>query len=195
MRLGAYPAVLRKGSMAERAYGATKISERHRHRFEVNPAFIKKIEKAGMVFSGQSPDRRLMEVMELPREQHPFFKGSQFHPELTSRPLKPNPLFREFLASASSRASVPAKAGVSIFGMDANEKASMAARNRLIRRRAGLRPVTIKTTNNATAPTQGPRDKGAIKPPTSNTMPERRMSFCWMDRCINKYSPMPTTII
>jgi CTP synthase len=116
MRLGAYPAVLTKGSMAERAYGTTKISERHRHRFEVNPAFIKKIEKAGMVFSGQSPDRRLMEVMELPAEQHPFFMGSQFHPELTSRPLKPNPLFREFLKAASARASVTAKAGVAIFG-------------------------------------------------------------------------------
>jgi len=116
MRLGAYPAVLAKGSMAERAYGVTKISERHRHRFEVNPAFIKKIEKAGMVFSGQSPDRRLMEVMELPREQHPFFMGSQFHPELTSRPLKPNPLFREFVKAAAARASVPAKAGVAIFG-------------------------------------------------------------------------------
>ncbi len=116
MRLGAYPAILKKGSMAERAYGETKISERHRHRYEVNPAFIKKIEKAGMVFSGQSPDRRLMEVMELPREQHPFFMGSQFHPELTSRPLRPNPLFREFIKAASARASVPAKAAVAIFG-------------------------------------------------------------------------------
>ncbi len=66
MRLGAYPAVLAKGSIAETAYGKTKISERHRHRYEVNPAFIKRLEKAGMVFSGQSPDRRLMEVMELP---------------------------------------------------------------------------------------------------------------------------------
>jgi CTP synthase len=116
MRLGAYPAVLTKGTMAEQAYHTTKISERHRHRFEVNPAFIKKIEKAGMVFSGQSPDHRLMEVMELPHGQHPFFMGAQFHPELTSRPLRPNPLFREFMKASAGRASVQAKAGVAIFG-------------------------------------------------------------------------------
>ncbi|HVN26528.1 MAG TPA: CTP synthase [Candidatus Paceibacterota bacterium] len=116
MRLGAYPAVLAKGTMAEAAYGTTRISERHRHRYEVNPAFIKKIEKSGMTFSGRSPDRRLMEVMELPRESHPFFMGSQFHPEFTSHPLKPNPLFREFMKAASARASVSAKAGVAIFG-------------------------------------------------------------------------------
>jgi CTP synthase len=116
MRLGSYPAILKKGSMAERAYGETKISERHRHRYEVNPTFIKKIEKAGMIFSGQSPDRRLMEVMELSRGSHPFFMGAQFHPELTSRPLRPNPLFREFLKAASDRASIAAKAGVAIFG-------------------------------------------------------------------------------
>ncbi len=103
MRLGAYPAVLAKGTIAEKAYGKTKISERHRHRYEVNPAFIKKLEGAGMVFSGQSPDRRLMEVMELPREKHPFFMGSQFHPELKSRPLDPHPLFREFMRAAAKR--------------------------------------------------------------------------------------------
>jgi CTP synthase len=116
MRLGAYPALLKKGSLAEKIYGRSKISERHRHRFEVNPAFIKKIEKAGMVFSGQSPDHRLMEVMELSQGAHPFFMGSQFHPELTSRPLRPNPLFREFVKAAAGRASVHAKAGVAIFG-------------------------------------------------------------------------------
>ena len=103
MRLGAYPAVLEKGSIAAAAYGRTHISERHRHRYEVNPPFIKRLEKAGMVFSGQSPDRRLMEVMELPRAMHPFFAGSQFHPELKSRPLDPHPLFREFMKAAARR--------------------------------------------------------------------------------------------
>ncbi len=103
MRLGAYPAVLTKGTIAEAAYGKAKISERHRHRYEVNPVFIKRLEHKGMVFSGQSPDRRLMEVMELPREKHPFFMGSQFHPELKSRPLDPHPLFREFMKAAAKR--------------------------------------------------------------------------------------------
>ncbi len=103
MRLGAYPAVLTKGTIAEGAYGRAKISERHRHRYEVSPVFIKRLEHGGMVFSGQSPDRRLMEVMELPREKHPFFMGSQFHPELKSRPLDPHPLFREFMKAASKR--------------------------------------------------------------------------------------------
>lgn len=103
MRLGAYPAVLKKGTIAERAYGETKISERHRHRFEVNPVFVKRLEGAGIVFSGQSPSRRLMEVMELPKKTHPFFVGAQFHPELKSRPMRPNPLFKEFIKAASER--------------------------------------------------------------------------------------------
>jgi len=103
MRLGAWPAVLEKNTRAEKAYGKNKISERHRHRFEVNPSYIRQLEKGGMVFSGRSPDRRLMEVMELPHGTHPFFMGSQFHPELKSRPLNPHPLFREFMKSASAR--------------------------------------------------------------------------------------------
>jgi CTP synthase len=103
MRLGAYPAVLKNGTIARDAYGREKISERHRHRFEVNPIFVKRLEKAGIVFSGQSPSRRLMEIMELPRAVHPFFLGTQFHPELKSRPLDPHPLFREFVKSARER--------------------------------------------------------------------------------------------
>ena len=103
MRLGAYPAVLAKGTIAREAYGREKISERHRHRFEVNPPYVHRLERAGMVFSGQSPSRRLMEVMELPRKSHPFFVGSQFHPELKSRPMDPHPLFREFMKAASRR--------------------------------------------------------------------------------------------
>jgi len=103
MRLGAYPAVLKKGTIAYKAYGHAKISERHRHRFEVNPVYVKRLEKGGLVFSGVSPSRRLMEVAELPRTVHPFFLGSQFHPELKSRPLSPHPLFKEFVKAAAAR--------------------------------------------------------------------------------------------
>jgi CTP synthase len=109
MRLGAYPAVLKKGTLVERAYKTTHISERHRHRYEVNPVFVQRLEKKGIVFSGQSPSRRLMEVMELPESAHPFFVGSQFHPELKSRPLRPNPLFREFIKAAVARRKVASK--------------------------------------------------------------------------------------
>ena len=100
MRLGAYPALLKEKTMAIKAYGAAAISERHRHRYEVNPEYIEQIEKAGMIFSGTSPDHKLMEIMELPKSVHPFFMGSQFHPELKSRPLTPHPLFREFIKAA-----------------------------------------------------------------------------------------------
>ncbi len=103
MRLGAYPAVLKKGTIADKAYGKSEISERHRHRYEVNPAYVERLEKGGIVFSGQSPSRRLMEVMELPRTVHPFFLGTQFHPELKSRPLRPHPLFKEFMKAAKVR--------------------------------------------------------------------------------------------
>jgi CTP synthase len=97
MRLGAYPANLKKGSIALNAYGISKISERHRHRYEVNPEYIEKLQKSGLIFSGTSPDGRLMEIAELPKNKHPFFLGTQFHPELKSRPLNPHPLFTAFL--------------------------------------------------------------------------------------------------
>ncbi|MAF80141.1 CTP synthetase [bacterium] len=103
MRLGAYPARLQKGTIAGDAYGKPRISERHRHRYEVNPKYIKRIERAGLIFSGASPDRRLMEIAELPREKHPFFVGSQFHPEFKSRPLNPHPLFRELVKAGIKR--------------------------------------------------------------------------------------------
>ncbi len=103
MRLGAYPAFLATGTIAANAYGARKISERHRHRFEVNPGYIEKIQKKGGVFSGISPDRRLMEIFELPRKIHPFFLGTQFHPEFKSRPLRPHPLFVSFIKAAAHR--------------------------------------------------------------------------------------------
>jgi CTP synthase len=100
MRLGAYPARLKEKTAARKAYGMEDISERHRHRYEVNPEYRERLEAAGMVFSGTSPDRKLMEIAELPKSKHPFFLGTQFHPELKSRPLAPHPLFREFIKAA-----------------------------------------------------------------------------------------------
>jgi CTP synthase len=97
MRLGSYPCDLKEGTVAREAYGEAQIKERHRHRYEVNPQYIEQLEKAGLVFSGISPDRRLMEIAELPQSVHPFFLGTQFHPEFLSRPLRPHPLFVAFL--------------------------------------------------------------------------------------------------
>jgi CTP synthase len=93
MRLGSYECVLAPGSLAAELYGSDVVSERHRHRYEMNPAYVAQMEKAGLVFSGRMPDRPIMEVMELPRSQHPYFIGGQFHPEFNSRPQKPGPLF------------------------------------------------------------------------------------------------------
>ncbi len=100
MRLGAYPAIIKKGTLAYQAYKNNKISERHRHRWEVNPDYIKTLEEKGLVFSGKSPDGRLMEIIELPRKIHPFFLATQFHPEFKSRPLNPHPIFRDFIKAA-----------------------------------------------------------------------------------------------
>lgn len=97
MRLGAYPAVLKKGSVAMKAYGKNEISERHRHRYEVNNLYKERLEKAGLVFSGMSPDGNLCEIAELPQDKHPFFLGTQFHPEFKARPLAPHPLFTAFI--------------------------------------------------------------------------------------------------
>jgi CTP synthase len=97
MRLGAYPAKLRSGTIARNAYKSSNISERHRHRWEVNPDYVEILERRGLVFSGTSPDGRLMEIVELPKSKHPFFVATQFHPEFKSRPLKPHPLFKEFV--------------------------------------------------------------------------------------------------
>ncbi|EWM17266.1 CTP synthase [Kutzneria sp. 744] len=100
MRLGAYPAKLLAGSQAAKAYGATEVSERHRHRYEVNNAYRDRLSKAGLVFSGTSPDGRLVEFVELPAKAHPFFVGTQAHPELKSRPTRPHPLFAAFIRAA-----------------------------------------------------------------------------------------------
>ena len=103
MRLGAYPCVLADGTVAQQAYGVAEIKERHRHRYEVNPDYVKKLEDAGLVFSGTSPDRTLMEIAELPASKHPFMLGTQFHPEFLSRPLLPHPLFMAFIKAAGER--------------------------------------------------------------------------------------------
>ncbi len=116
MRLGRYPAKLTKGTVAYEAYNSqisnlksqvSLIHERHRHRYEVNPKYIDRIQKGGLVFSGKSPDGTLMEIAELPRagekHSHPFFLGTQFHPEFLARPLAPHPLFTGFMKAAKDR--------------------------------------------------------------------------------------------
>ena len=97
MRLGVYPAKLKKGSLAEKLYKTNKVEERHRHRYEINPDYIERLEEKGIIFSGKSPSGVLMEVMELPQDVHPFFVATQFHPELQARPLDPHPLFNGFV--------------------------------------------------------------------------------------------------
>ncbi|OCF83975.1 CTP synthetase [Nocardia brasiliensis] len=100
MRLGAYPATLAKGSVVAQAYGAEQVSERHRHRYEVNNAYRDRIAKSGLRFSGTSPDGHLVEFVELPADVHPFFVATQAHPELKSRPTRPHPLFAALVAAA-----------------------------------------------------------------------------------------------
>ena len=103
MRLGLYKALLSKGSIVAETYGASEISERHRHRYEVNNSYRDSIAKAGMVFSGLSPDGNLVEFVELPREVHPYYVATQAHPEFRSRPTKPHPLFSGLIKAALSR--------------------------------------------------------------------------------------------
>lgn len=100
MRLGAYPAVLREGSLVAQLYGTTNVSERHRHRYEVNVDYKQRLEDAGLVISGTSPDGELTEFVELPQDVHPFYVGTQAHPEFKSRPTKPHPLFKGLVAAA-----------------------------------------------------------------------------------------------
>ena len=98
MRLGAWPCVLKNGSLAARAYGVKEISERHRHRYEVNNRYREPLEANGLLLSGLSPDGHLVEIVEDPA--HPWFVAVQFHPELKSQPLAPHPLFRDFIGAA-----------------------------------------------------------------------------------------------
>jgi CTP synthase len=101
MRLGLYPCVLQPGSHAAQAYApAERVEERHRHRWEFSNRYRAAYGEAGMLFSGLSPDGRLVEICELSRELHPWMLGTQFHPEFRSRPNRPHPLFRAFLKAA-----------------------------------------------------------------------------------------------
>jgi CTP synthase len=104
MRLGLYPAKLAPGSITAEVYGEPYVSERHRHRYEVSNAYRKPLEEAGLVFSGTSPDGRLVEYAELPRDVHPYFVGTQAHPELRSRPTRAHPLFAGLVAAACDAA-------------------------------------------------------------------------------------------
>jgi CTP synthase len=104
MRLGLYPAILTPGTIVSELYGgATTVDERHRHRYEVNNAYRADLEAAGLIFSGLSPDERLVEFIELPRDVHPFFVATQAHPEFLSRPTRPHPLFSGLIAAALAR--------------------------------------------------------------------------------------------
>jgi CTP synthase len=98
MRLGAYPCILKEDSVARNAYGKKEISERHRHRYEFNNDFKERLEEAGLIMSGASPDGELVEIVEI--EDHPWFLGCQFHPEFKSRPMNPHPLFKSFIEAA-----------------------------------------------------------------------------------------------
>ncbi len=118
MRLGGYPCVLKNGTVAHAAYDSAEwgkekrlkggitireVCERHRHRYEVNPMYVTRLLEAGLTFSGTSPDGQLMEIAELSKKEHPFFVGTQFHPEFLARPLDPHPLFTEFIKASSKR--------------------------------------------------------------------------------------------
>jgi CTP synthase len=103
MRLGLYKALLQSGSLVAETYGSDEISERHRHRYEVNNKYRESISKAGLIFSGLSPDGKLVEFIELPRSIHPYYVGTQAHPEFRSRPTNPHPLFAGLIRAAINR--------------------------------------------------------------------------------------------
>lgn len=133
MRLGAYPCVIKPNTLAEKIYAQNSISERHRHRFEVNNKYRERMEEAGMVMSGISPDGTLVEIIEV--KEHPWFVGVQFHPEFQSRPLKPHPLFRSFIEAAkryrekelsSNKRKKSARASVSAAVDDSDQGTALA---------------------------------------------------------------------
>ena len=103
MRLGLYKADLLKGSVVAGVYGKAEISERHRHRYEVNNKYREQLSAAGIVFSGLSPDQHLVEFIELGKENHPYYVGTQAHPEFLSRPTRPHPLFTGLIAAAIAK--------------------------------------------------------------------------------------------
>ena len=104
MRLGKWPCLIEKDSFAYKAYGRTEISERHRHRYEVNRSYLDEMARRGLRVTGETPDRRFVEIVEIPN--HPYFLSCQFHPEFKSKPMQPHPLFRSFIdACKRARAS------------------------------------------------------------------------------------------
>jgi CTP synthase len=119
MRLGADPVKLHGDTRVRELYGEPVIYERHRHRYEVNNHLRRRLESAGLVCSGTSPDDQLVEAIELPADQHPFFVASQYHPEFKSRPERPAPLFRGFVAAALERAQAAGRAGALARELDA----------------------------------------------------------------------------
>jgi gamma-glutamyl-gamma-aminobutyrate hydrolase PuuD len=139
MRLGADPIKLHDGTRAREIYDEAVVYERHRHRYEVNNLLRKRLEAAGMVFSGTSPDDRLVEVIELPANIHPFFVASQYHPEFKSRPDRPAPLFREFVRAAFDRARGRASEGEPTRSARPRASRRSPARSSDVRHRAGAR--------------------------------------------------------
>jgi CTP synthase len=101
MRLGKYPAELAPGSFAARAYGESLVWDRHRHRYEVNQEYLPALKQNGLSFAGMSPDRKFVEIIEI-HDDHPWFLGCQFHPELKSKPFACHPLFRDFIRAAKA---------------------------------------------------------------------------------------------
>lgn len=103
MRLGGFDVLVEKNTLAHSLYAGEKVRERFRHRYNVNTDYIETLENNGLVFSGKAPKKKIMQILELPKSKHPFFVASQFHPEFTSRPLKPNPLFFGFLKACAKK--------------------------------------------------------------------------------------------
>jgi CTP synthase len=170
MRLGLYPCRLQKDSVAERAYRDGLVFERHRHRYEVNNRYRRRLEDAGLVLSGTSPDGRLVEIIELP--DHPFYIAGQFHPELRSRPTRPHPLFRDFIGAAAVLADA----------RDAERRAATPV----------AAPATA--TPHATAPSrlapQAPAPR-APAPPASAPVPDRAAQAPTPDRAAQAPIPDP----
>ena len=103
MRLGGYDVIIKTGTQARELYGKDSVRERFRHRYNVNTKCIEMLESAGLVFSGTAPEKRIMQILELPPGKHPFFFATQYHPEFTSRPLAPSPVFMGFLNACAGR--------------------------------------------------------------------------------------------
>jgi CTP synthase len=127
MRLGLYEAKLDEGSVIAETYGTTTVSERHRHRYEVNNKYREQIAQQGLVFSGTSPDGKLVEYVELPREVHPYYVATQAHPELSSRPTRPHPLFAGLVKAALEHQSGSSDNGTAAAGTTAGEAAAPEA--------------------------------------------------------------------